>query len=81
MKSLTAEQIFPSVKVMLSQLDNAEREKLEQMILGEVESFNRRVARISAELNKSDRYKVLPGKSKNRKTANKPYQRNKKKAV
>lgn len=78
MKSLTAEQIFPSVKVMLSQLDNTEREKLETMILGEVESFDRRVARISAELNKNDRYKVLPGKNKNNKKPNKPYQRVKK---
>ncbi len=74
MKGLTAEQIYPSVKAMILQLDNCEREKLETMILGEVESFDKRVARISAELNEDDNYKVL-GKNNNRKRANKPYER------
>ncbi len=65
-KGLTAEQIFPSVKAIISQVtDIVERNKLETMILGEVESFERRVARISAELDKDDNY-IIPSKNRNR---------------
>ncbi|CAA7196848.1 hypothetical protein [Chryseobacterium potabilaquae] len=57
MKGLTADQIYPSVMFQINQVqDPSERQKLETMILGAVESKLRRKARISAQLDKIPRY-------------------------
>ena len=58
---MTAEQIYPSVKLLIQQVqDSSERKKLENLILGAVESRERRKARISALLdNETERWKDL----------------------
>lgn len=62
---MTAEQAFPAVSAIIKQVqDPGERKLLETKILGAVESFERRKARIAASLEKSDRYKI---KSKTKK--------------
>lgn len=60
---MTAEQAFPAVNAIIKQVqDPGERQLLENKILGAVESFERRKARISATLDKYDRYKIQPTK-------------------
>lgn len=56
---MTAEQAFPAVKMLIQQVqDSGERQKLEHLILGAVESRERRKARITAQLDKKERYKI-----------------------
>ena len=58
---MTADQAFPAVKMLIQQVqDSGERLKLENLILGAVESKERRKARITAQLDKKDRYKLQP---------------------
>ena len=58
---MTAEQAFPAVKMLIQQVqDSSERLKLENLILGAVESRERRKARISAQLEKKERFKIKP---------------------
>ena len=60
---MTAEQAFPAVSAIIKQVhDPDERKLLETKILGAVESFERRKARIAANLEKSDRYKLPTNK-------------------
>lgn len=60
---MTAEQAYPAVKMLIQQVQNpSERKKLETMILGAVESFEKRKARISAQLEKYDRYQIKKSK-------------------
>ena len=60
---MTAEQAFPAVSAILQQVhDPGERKLLETKILGAVESFERRKARIAANLEKYDRYKLSTNK-------------------
>lgn len=62
---MTAEQAFPAVKMLLQQVqDSSERKKLENLILGAVESKERRKARILAQLDKKERYRIQPKKRK-----------------
>ena len=61
---MTAEQAFPAVKMLIQQVqDSSERLKLENLILGAVESRERRKARISAQLDKKERYRMPKKKS------------------
>lgn len=56
---MTAEQAFPAVFAIIQQVqDPGEKRKLETKILGAVESFERRVSRISAQLDKNPRYHI-----------------------
>lgn len=65
---MTADQALPAVLAIIQQVQEpGERQKLETKILGAVESFERRKARISAQLDKSPRYQIKP----QRKTARK----------
>lgn len=54
---VTAETIYPSINALIQQLDPGERRKLENLILGAVESKEKRKARIAAELEKKQRYR------------------------
>lgn len=61
---MTAEQIFPFINAQLQQMqDPGERRKLENLILGAVESRERKKARIYAELDKKPRYQIKPKKN------------------
>lgn len=61
---MTAEQAFPAVKMLIQQVqDSGERLKLENLILGAVESKEKRKARISAQLEKKERYQMPKNKS------------------
>lgn len=58
---MTAEQAFPAVKMLIQQVqDSGERLKLENLILGAVESKEKRKARISAQLEKKERFRIKP---------------------
>ncbi len=58
---MTAEQAFPAVYAIIQQVqDSGERQKLETKILGAVESYERRKARISAMLDKNPKYQIKP---------------------
>lgn len=62
---MTAEQAFPAVAAIINQVqDPGERKILETKILGAVESFEKRKARISAALERFERYKIKPQKNK-----------------
>lgn len=64
---MTAEQAYPAISAIIQQLqDPGEKRKLETMILGAVESFERRKARIAANLEKYDRYQVKPKRVKSK---------------
>ena len=68
---MTAEQIYPSVKLLIQQVqDSSERKKLENLILGAVESRERRKARISALLDKKERFKIQPRIKKSKQKIN-----------
>lgn len=61
---MTAEQAFPAVKMLIQQVqDSGERLKLENLILGAVESRERRKARILANLERKPRFKQTTKKS------------------
>lgn len=63
---MTAEQVYPSIKMLIQQVqDFSERQKLENLILGAVESREKRKAKILAQLDKKDRYKIIPKQTKN----------------
>lgn len=55
---VTAEHLFPSINALIQQLDPGERQKLESLILGAVESREKRKARIAANLDKKERYRI-----------------------
>ena len=58
---MTADQAFPAVKMLIQQVqDSGERLKLENLILGAVESKERRKARITAQLDKKERFRIKP---------------------
>lgn len=60
---MTAEQAFLPIRTLINQVqDSGERVKLENLILGAVESKERRKARILANLDRKPRYQ-LPTKS------------------
>lgn len=62
---MKAEQVFPAIQALINQLqDSGERQKLETMILGAVESHNKSVDRISAMLDKYPRYQIKPKSKK-----------------
>ena len=62
---MTAEQAFQPIKSIISQVqDSGERTKLENLILGAVESRERRKSRILAQLDKKERYRIQPKKKK-----------------
>lgn len=62
---MTAEQAFMPIKTLINQVqDSGERNKLESMILGAVESKERRKARILANLDRKPRYQLQPKKRK-----------------
>ncbi|MDV3583402.1 hypothetical protein CMU85_18030 [Elizabethkingia anophelis] len=66
---MTADQAFPAVKMLIQQVqDLGERQKLENLILGAVESKEKRKARILAQLDRKERYQIK-NSSKKRKTA------------
>ena len=68
---MTAEQIYPSVKLLIQQVqDSSERKKLESMILGAVEGFEARKARISAQLDNKERFKIQPRIKKSKQKIN-----------
>ena len=68
---MTAEQIYPSVKLLIQQVqDSSERKKLESMILGAVESRETRKARISAQLDNKERFKIQPRIKKSKQKIN-----------
>lgn len=61
---MTADQVFPALKTLIQQVqDSGERKKLENLILGAVESKERRKARILAQLEKKERY-IIPKKQR-----------------
>lgn len=63
---LTAEDIFPAIESLINQLGNPiEKNKIETMILGIVESFERRKNRISLELDKVEKYQIKLSVKKN----------------
>lgn len=65
---MTADQAFPAVKMLIQQVqDLGERQKLENLILGAVESREKRKARILAQLDRKERYQIKKP-SKNKKT-------------
>jgi hypothetical protein len=58
---MTAEQAYPAIRAIIEQMrDPAERNKLEKKILGAVESFQTRKAKIAAELDLNPRYQIRP---------------------
>ncbi len=58
---MTAEQAYPAIRAILEQMrDPAERTKLEKKILGAVESFQTRKAKIAADLDLNPRYQIRP---------------------
>lgn len=62
---MTAEQAFPVVKSIIQQVqDPSERIKLETKILGAVESYERKKARITASLDRKPRYQLPKKKRK-----------------
>lgn len=62
---MTADQAFPAVKMLIQQVqDSGERLKLDNLILGAVESKERKKARISAHLDKYPRYQFKPKSTK-----------------
>ncbi|QIG88348.1 hypothetical protein G6R40_01165 [Chryseobacterium sp. POL2] len=62
---MTAEQAYPAIKTLIEQVqDLGERKKLENLILGAVESRERKKAQILAQLDKKERYQI---KSKTKK--------------
>lgn len=66
---MTADQAFKIYEAIIIQVqDPSERILLEKKILGAVESFEKRIARISARLDKKERYQIKKP-SKKRKTA------------
>lgn len=66
---MTADQAFPAVKMLIQQVqDLGERQKLENLILGAVESREKRKSRILAQLDRKERYQIKKP-SKKRKTA------------
>lgn len=61
---MTAEQAFQPITSLINQVqDPGERRKLENLILGAVESRERKKARIYAELDKNPRYQIKPKKN------------------
>lgn len=65
---MTAEQIFPAVKTLIQQVqDLGERKKLENLILGAVESRERKKAQILARLDRKERFQIKPKTKKNNK--------------
>ncbi|MCT4330918.1 hypothetical protein HZP13_14460 [Elizabethkingia anophelis] len=65
---MTADQAFPAVKMLIQQVqDLGERQKLENLILGAVESREKRKARILAQLDRKERYQINK-QSKDKKT-------------
>lgn len=62
---MTAEQVYPAVKSLIEQVqDSSERQKLENLILGAVESREKRKARILAQLDRKERYRIPQKRSK-----------------
>ena len=58
---MTAEQVYPSIRMLIQQVQGfSERQKLENLILGAVESKEKRKARISAQLEKKERFRIKP---------------------
>lgn len=56
---MKAEQAYPAIKILLDQVsDIEERKKLENMILGAVESFEKRKKRILERLDRKPRYQI-----------------------
>ncbi len=60
---MTANEAYPIIQAILQQVqDPSERKKIENKILGAVESFEQKKARISAQLDKNPRYQIKPKK-------------------
>lgn len=58
---MTAEQVYPSIRMLIQQVqDFSERQKLENLILGAVESREKRKAKILAQLDKKERFRIKP---------------------
>lgn len=61
---MTAEQAFQPITSLINQVQDAgERLKLENLILGAVESKEKQKARIRAQLDKNPRYQIKPKKN------------------
>lgn len=66
---MKAEQVWPAISSLLNQLENdAERKKLENKILGAVESYEKGIARLNAELDKIPRYRIPEKKPRKKKS-------------
>lgn len=68
---MTAEQAFMPIRTLINQVqDLGERQKLENLILGAVESRERKKARILALLDKKERYRIQPKTKRTNKKIN-----------